>query len=55
MGGRRPFGFEQDMTIRDVEASAVRQAYDDILAGVPLAHIARDWNDAGLLTPLTTR
>ena len=55
MGGRRPFGFEQDMTIRDVEASAVRQAYDDILAGVPLAQIARDWNDAGLLTPLTTR
>jgi site-specific DNA recombinase len=55
MGGRRPFGFEQDMTIRDVEASAVRQAYDDVLAGVPLAQIARDWNGAGLLTPLATR
>jgi site-specific DNA recombinase len=48
-------GFEQDMTIRDVEATAVRQAYDDVLAGVPLAQIARDWNAAGLLTPLTTR
>jgi site-specific DNA recombinase len=26
MGGRRPFGFELDMTIRETEAAAVRQA-----------------------------
>jgi site-specific DNA recombinase len=55
MGGRRPFGYEQDMTIREVEATAVRQAFDDVLAGVPLGQIARDWNAAGLLTPLKTR
>jgi site-specific DNA recombinase len=55
MGGRRPFGFEQDMTLRDPEATAVRQAYNDVLAGASLGHVARDWNAAGLLTPLLTR
>jgi site-specific DNA recombinase len=55
MGGRRPFGFEQDMTIRENEATAIRQAFEDVLAGVSLSQVARDWNSAGLLTPLTTR
>jgi site-specific DNA recombinase len=55
MGGRRPFGFELDMTVRELEAAAIRQAYDDVLAGVPLGQIARDWNAAGLCTPLKTR
>jgi hypothetical protein len=55
MGGRRPFGFEQDMTIRASEATAVRQAYADVLVGVSLGQVARDWNAAGPLTPLKTR
>jgi DNA invertase Pin-like site-specific DNA recombinase len=55
-GGRRPFGYETDgTTIRDLEAMAVRQAFDDVLAGVSLAQIARDWNAAGLRTPQKTR
>lgn len=49
VGGRRPFGYEQDgMAIRPDEARAIRRAYTDLLAGVPLAAIARDWNAAGL-------
>jgi site-specific DNA recombinase len=55
MGGRRPFGFEQDMTIRESEAAAIRQAYDDVLAGVSLGQVARNWNAAGFYTPLKTR
>jgi DNA invertase Pin-like site-specific DNA recombinase len=48
VGGRRPFGYEQDgMTIRPAEAKAIRQGYADYLAGVSLAEIARQWNAAG--------
>ena len=55
-GGRRPFGYEPDgVTIRDVEAEVIVRAYDDVLAGVSLAQIARDWNAAGLHTPQSTR
>ncbi|WP_295790924.1 recombinase family protein [uncultured Microbacterium sp.] len=51
VGGRRPFGFERDgMTLRTVEADAVRQGFDDVLNGIPLAAIARSWNGRGLLT-----
>lgn len=46
----RPFGFERDGTLREVEASHIRKAYDQILDGDPLAAIARDWNAAGLRT-----
>jgi site-specific DNA recombinase len=50
-GGRRPFGYEQDgRTIRPVEAVAVREGYAALLAGVPLAEIARTWNAQGLFT-----
>jgi hypothetical protein len=55
MGRQRPFGYEQDMTIRETEAEAVRAAFDDVLAGVPLGRVARNWNAAGLLTPLHNR
>lgn len=49
VGGRRPFGYEQDgMTIRPREAAAIRQGFEDILAGLPLAEIARRWNSLGL-------
>ncbi|MCB7135350.1 recombinase family protein [Cellulosimicrobium marinum] len=46
----RPFGFEKDGTHREDEAQAVREAYQAVLAGKTLASIARDFNDAGLLT-----
>jgi DNA invertase Pin-like site-specific DNA recombinase len=56
IGGRRPFGYEKDgVTIRENEAAAIRQAYDAVLVGVPLAQIARDWNAAGLWTPQQAR
>ncbi len=48
-GGRRPFGYEADgVTVREREAEAVRAAYTAYLSGVPLARIAKDWNEAGL-------
>ncbi len=51
VGGRRPFGYEQDgTTVRPREAVAVVAGYDALLAGVPLAQIARDWNAAGHVT-----
>lgn len=51
VGGRRPFGYEQDgITIRADEAQAVHDAYRDYLAGTPLLAIARKWNAAGLLS-----
>lgn len=51
VGGRRPFGYEADgMTVREVEARAVRDGFRDFLAGVPLAEIAREWNRRGLVT-----
>jgi site-specific DNA recombinase len=56
IGGRRPFGYEADgVTIREIEATAVREAYTAVLAGVPLGQIARDWNSAGFNTPQNTR
>jgi hypothetical protein len=49
VGGRRPFGYEQDgMTVRTDEAAAIKDAYRDVLSGVSLAEIARGWNTAGL-------
>jgi len=50
-GGRRPFGYEQDgVTLRPLEAEAVRSSYSDFLSGMPLAAIARKWNAQGLVT-----
>lgn len=49
VGGRRPFGYEADgATVRQVEAAAIRAGYESVLAGVPLAGVARDWNERGL-------
>lgn len=50
-GGRRPFGFELDMTPRPDEAAAVRWAYRELLASTSLGAIAREWNSRGLTTP----
>jgi site-specific DNA recombinase len=50
-GGRRPFGYEADgVTIRESEAAEVRKATDDLLAGMSLHAIARDWNARGVTT-----
>jgi site-specific DNA recombinase len=50
-GGRRPFGYEADgMTIRESEAAEVRRATDDLLAGMSLHALARDWNARGVTT-----
>ncbi|MGV0110530.1 recombinase family protein [Arthrobacter sp. CP30] len=51
VGGRRPFGYEPDgVTVRPDEAEAIRSGYASVLAGVPLAEIARTWNRAGFVT-----
>jgi DNA invertase Pin-like site-specific DNA recombinase len=51
VGGRRPFGYEQDgMTIREDEAAAVYAGCLAVLAGESLAEIARQLNDKGLTT-----
>jgi site-specific DNA recombinase len=48
--GSRPFGFEMDGTLRESEASALRQAYTGLLAGTPVARLAKALNDAGHVT-----
>jgi site-specific DNA recombinase len=47
---RRPFGFELNGTLREPEANALRDAYTDLLQGVPVAAIARALNRDGHLT-----
>jgi site-specific DNA recombinase len=51
VSGRRPLGYDDDgVTVREVEATAVRDGYDALISGVPLGEIARDWNRRGLTT-----
>lgn len=51
VGGRRPFGYESDgVTVREDEAKAVKSGYASLLAGAPLAAIARGWNEQGFVT-----
>jgi site-specific DNA recombinase len=51
VGGRRPFGYDADgLTVRPGEAQAIRDGYDALLSGVPLARIAAGWNRRGLTT-----
>ncbi len=51
VGGTRPFGWEDDkVTPREAEAALIRKAADDVLAGVPLARVAKGWNAAGVTT-----
>lgn len=50
-GGPRPFGFEPDgVTVREVEADALRDAYRVVLAGGSVRSIMKDWNSRGLVT-----
>lgn len=51
VGGRRPFGWQADkVTINEHEAGLLRQAATDVLAGVRLAAIVQQWNEAGVTT-----
>jgi DNA invertase Pin-like site-specific DNA recombinase len=52
VGGWRPAGWHDDKrTLDPFESELIKGAAARILAGVPLATIMRDWNDAGFLTP----
>jgi site-specific DNA recombinase len=54
VGGRRPFGYEPDgMTVRGLEARAIKAGYTAVLAGEPIAEVAREWNARGLTTGQT--
>lgn len=51
VGGHRAFGYEADgVTVREDEATLIKQGYVDVLAGESLAEIARRWNAAGFAT-----
>lgn len=50
-GAHRPFGFEPDkVTHRKPEAEAIRDMYDDLIAGVSQHEIARRLNAKGITT-----
>lgn len=51
VGGRRPFGFESDrVTHRPVEADALRDACESLVAGDSVHGVARRWRTQGLVT-----
>jgi site-specific DNA recombinase len=51
VGGRRPFGYEDDgVRVRPGEAQAIRDGYEALLQGASLSAIAREWNARGLTT-----
>jgi DNA invertase Pin-like site-specific DNA recombinase len=55
-GGRRPFGFKADkITHEPAEAEALRGAYRDVLAGMPVNAKARALNEAGFTTTQATQ
>jgi site-specific DNA recombinase len=47
---RRPLGYTLDGTPLEPEASAIRQAITDVLAGKSVRAVAREWNERGLQT-----
>lgn len=50
-GGRRPFGYEANgVTVREVEAEALRRAAGGLLAGRSLNALAREMAEAGVTT-----
>jgi site-specific DNA recombinase len=51
----RPFGYSWAGEPFEPEATAVREAYRDVLSGKSLRAIALDWNAAGLTTPNRTK
>ncbi|MGV0684368.1 recombinase family protein [Mycolicibacterium thermoresistibile] len=50
MVARRPFGYTLDGKPLEPEASAIRKAVSDVLAGKSVRAVAREWNAAGLKT-----
>jgi site-specific DNA recombinase len=51
VGGNRPFGWQVDKrTINKEEAALIRQAARDVIAGVGIHTIVRQWNRAGVRT-----
>ncbi|OZD39570.1 recombinase family protein [Rhodococcus sp. 06-1477-1A] len=56
VGGRRAFGYESDgVTIRPDEAALIRAGYAAVLAGEPVAAVAREWTASGISTTQGTR
>lgn len=67
-GGPRPFGYDRHYddpdsprrkilreTVNEVEAAAIRDAAERLLAGGSLRAISAEWNDRGLLTSMGNR
>jgi DNA invertase Pin-like site-specific DNA recombinase len=51
-GSRRPFGYESDrVTIREDEATLIRDAVERVLRGETVPSIARDWNAREIPSP----
>lgn len=51
LGGRRPFGYEADgVTVRPTEAAELESKADELLAGVSINAVVRDWNARGVMT-----
>lgn len=49
--GERPFGWQADkIHLEAREAAAVRKAAEDIINGIPLRAVARDWNERGIVS-----
>ena len=46
----RQFGYTQNGELLEPEATAVRQAINDVLGGRSLRSVATDWNQRGILT-----
>ncbi|WP_371536906.1 recombinase family protein [Streptomyces sp. NBC_00466] len=47
----RPFGWEDDkITLRAVEADAIRTAVHDVIAGASISEITRQWKEAEFIT-----
>lgn len=51
----RTFGYTMDGEPLEPEASALRQAVADVMAGKSIQGVAREWNSAGLRTTLAGR
>lgn len=52
VGGSRPFGWNEDRrTLHPLESELLRKARLDILAGVGIHTICREWHEAGIRTP----
>ncbi len=47
---QRPFGYEEDGTLREEEASLIRAAYGSLNRGGTYAAITRQWREAGVTT-----